>query len=104
MVTWACTGSSNYYLGLAAAIFAVLGLVFIVLWAWFCGGGVNHAGCATLRTIIDWLTTFEGIQAIVVALMYALGSPCGVGALLSFGYIGLVIAVLWKLGRWFGCF
>lgn len=93
-----CTGNAGV---IAAAIaVAVVALVSFIAWAIVCGSG----SCQLLVWFINIAVALVPILEVLAAILAALGfTTCGIGAAVSGGYLGVVVAVAYYFARAAGC-
>lgn len=104
--------SGNIPLAIVGGVLAALGFGLLVAWALLCG--IRGRGCDALRALIlflSWLAIVLGVIAAVfgvialicaqiasptgwLALLCSLPGACGIGAVIDFGIVGVLLAVL----------
>jgi hypothetical protein len=104
-ITYGCTAWVIIPLLVAAIVWACLGIVFFLLWAFLCIAPNGKSGCRLLKTVINVISIFDGAQflAVLVLAGLGLGGTCGLGALIGFAYYATVGLGLWWLGQFFKC-
>ncbi len=88
--------SGIYPLIIAGAAAAVAGLALLALWYALCKK-IKPEFCNAVNDLICIITYIEFVQSIVVLIMAIAGTiatPCGTGALITWGYYGTVLTYL----------
>lgn len=103
IIAGACSGNPVLLIaGLAAAAW---GLVLLGLWYKLCSKFQANF-CDVLNSLIQIFKYIVAAQAIVVAILGALGllgGGCGVGVLIAWGYYGTVLSYLLLIKDWSNC-
>ncbi len=98
IVAAGCTGNP-VVIGLAVGV-AIAALVSFIAWAVVCSGG----SCELLVWFINIAIALVPILELLAAVLIALGVPtCGIGAVVSGGYLALVLAVAFYFALYVGC-
>ncbi len=99
-LAWACSGFANPAILVFGIVAAVLGLILLIIWILLCAA----LQCAALFVLIDTFTGLVIAMPIVAAILAFVGLPnCGIGALIDWGFFGIVLSALYKFGEVVGC-
>jgi hypothetical protein len=99
-LAWACGGFANLALLVFGIVCAVIGIVLLILWILICAA----AACAALFVLIDIFTMLIVVMPIVAGILALLGlGNCGIGALINWGFFGIVLGILYRFGEIVGC-
>ena len=98
IIAAACSGVVP--ITIVAVVVAVIALILLILWLVLCGG--SH--CNVLRWLLNSLLLATPILLTAAGILAAAGVPsCGVGALISGGYLGVLTSVVYYAAVALGC-